>query len=85
MDDLAAKPIQVYYHTLAMEVQETRDEADIPSRVFPKPISNLRKGTSALRTEVESKNQVERGHPEPPLTGKISSCLGCEAKHCKGI
>ena len=40
MDDLAAKPIQVYYHTLAMEVQENQDEVVISSRVFPKVISS---------------------------------------------
>jgi hypothetical protein len=39
IDHLAAKPIQVHYHKLSMEDQEIRDKVDIPSRVFPKPIS----------------------------------------------
>lgn len=30
-------------------------------------------------------DQVERGYPEPLLTDELNSCLGCEAKHCKGI
>nr|BAE24376.1 unnamed protein product [Mus musculus] len=48
--------------------------------VLPKPIFTQPKKRGRLPLE-----QVERGHPEPPLTGKLSSCLGCEAKHCKGI
>jgi hypothetical protein len=39
IDDLAAKSIHVHYYKLAMEDQEIRDEVDIHSRVFPKPIS----------------------------------------------
>jgi hypothetical protein len=40
IDDLAAKPIQVYYHKLALEDQENQDEVVISSRVFPKVISS---------------------------------------------
>ena len=63
-----------------MEDQEIRDKVDIPSRVFPKPISTQPKKKGGLLPQ----DQVERGHTEPPLTGKISSCLGCEAKNYKG-
>ena len=46
IDDLAAKPIQVHYHKLAMEDQETQDRVDISSRVFPKVIyTQPKKGT----------------------------------------
>lgn len=52
IDDLAAKPIQVYYHKLATEDQEIGDEVVIPSRVFPKAISTQPKeGDSSPSTK----------------------------------
>ena len=62
-----------------MEDQKTGDEVVIPSRVFPKAISTQPKeADSRPRTKKRGATQ------NPPMTGNLSSCLGCEAKHCKG-
>lgn len=69
IDDLAAKPIQIHYHRLAIENQEAQDEGTNPSQAFPNPIST----------------QPKKGYPRPdkgrlprlsPFFGGKDSCLG---------